>query len=124
VGRVVSDLVLRTRAHDLLLWLLVATARWPKRLRHGLTSRIEADGVALVAGLARAEALRGAARLDALGDADGRLASLRALLRVGRDLGLLSAGAYEQVFDRLGEIGRLLGGWMRTERAAQGALVG
>ena len=109
-----SEHVLRTRAHDLLVWTLTTTARWPKRLRHGFTSTLEAHVVGLVSDLAEAEARRGRARVEALQRADGRLASARALLRVCTDLGVLSNGAYEAVAERTAEIGRLLGGWLNV----------
>jgi len=113
-----TEHVLRSKTHDFLVWLLERTARWPKRLRYGLTGPLEQTVVLLVADLAEAEARRDAARLEALGRADGRLAAARALLRVGRDLGVLSSGSYEHAAVRTDEVGRLLGGWMR---AGQGA---
>lgn len=110
-----TDHVLRSRVHDLALWLLPHTARWPKRLRYALAQPVEVAAVALAVDLAEAETRRGRVRAEALARADGRLMGLRALLRLARDLGLLSSGAYEYVAERLDEVGRLLGGWMRRE---------
>jgi hypothetical protein len=111
-----KETIAATRAHDLARDLLVRTARWPKRLRYGLTGRVEGAAVDLVSALARAEACRGPARLRCLAEADLALASLRSLLRLGTDLGILSAGAEAHLAGRLEETGRLLGGWVRTER--------
>jgi|GEM_PF-192964 len=109
-----SEHVLRSRAHDFLVWALSTTARWPKRMRYGFTGALEGHLVGIVSDLAEAEARRGEARVEALRRADGRLAAARALLRVAVDLGVLSSGAYEQAAERAAEIGRLLGGWLSS----------
>ncbi len=57
-----TDHVLLVRAQDLLLDVLPRTARWPKRLRPGLTGRLEGMLVDVVCDVARADALRGRAR--------------------------------------------------------------
>lgn len=100
---------------DFVLDLLPRTARWPRRLRRTLTERVEGSILDLSALLARAEAQRGAMRSRLLRDADGLLAAHRDLLRLAGSLHLLSAGSRAHLDVLLGEIGRLLGGWLRRE---------
>ena len=50
-----------------------------------------------------------------LREADVTLAKLRLYLRLCHDLDLLSRGQYEHAARLVDEIGRLLGGWRKTE---------
>jgi hypothetical protein len=49
--------------------------------------------------------------------ADHAVVRLRGALRLARDLGLLSPGALRQADERLGAIGRMIGGWRRRPAA-------
>ena len=106
------------RAHDLLLWLLPHTARWPKHLRHSLTLRVEAEAIDLLLCLIRANVARGERRVAILEVADERLEGLRALLRLSHDLGVFSSGELRHVATILSAVGRLLGGWMKKTKGS------
>ena len=54
--------------------------------------------------------------LPALRQADVTLATLRVYLRLCRDLQLLKFNQYEHVARMVNEIGRLLGGWIKSTR--------
>jgi hypothetical protein len=53
----------------------------------------------------------------ALRSADAALGRLRSYLRLAHRWGWLSDGQYAHVSAMVAEIGRLLGGWLRSERA-------
>jgi hypothetical protein len=64
-----------------------------------------------------ANSVRGDARRRWLEVADGRLACLRALLRLAYDLELLGGTQVKYAAERVDELGRLLGAWKKgTDR--------
>jgi hypothetical protein len=104
------------RTHDLLLWLLERTARFPKHERFRMARRVE-EGVfafrdlLLQAGRLPKEERDEKRRL--LAEADLELDRLRFAVRLCQELKLLSFKQYEYCAERLVEIGRLLGGWVK-----------
>ncbi len=66
--------------------------------------------------LAEAETSRGQFRCKALTTADRHLTRLRIYLRLVYHWHWLSSGQYEHVSRMLLEIGRLLGGWLKSSR--------
>lgn len=87
------------------------TQAFPKRLRHSLTNRIE---VRLLSVLEQVnDAAYGRDRLEKLELADRDLSALRVHVRLAYDLKALSHGQYEEAAQRLGEAGRILGGWLK-----------
>ena len=55
--------------------------------------------------------------MSALRDADAALGRLRIYLRFAHRWHCLSDGQYAHAGGMVGEIGRLLGGWLRSQRA-------
>lgn len=105
-----------TRTYDLLLWLLPATIRFPRQQRFVLAEALQRTALDFQEWLIEAN-LAGETR-PALRQADVSLTKLRFYLRLCRDLELLSLGQYEHVGRMVSEIGRLLGGWMKSSQAA------
>jgi hypothetical protein len=66
--------------------------------------------------LTAAEAQAGRGRLSALRDADAALGCLRIYLRLAHRWRWLSDGQYAQAGGMVGEIGRLLGGWLKAAK--------
>ena len=54
--------------------------------------------------------------LPLLAEVDKSLIRLRAYLRLSRDLKLLSSGQYEHASRMAAEVGRLLGGWIKSKK--------
>lgn len=94
-------------------WLLERTARFPKRLRHSLTDRIENLALGILEDVTSA-AYR-SSKMEKLKSADDRLNRLRVMVRLGHELRLLSHGQYEEAAKRLDTAGRLLGAWIRQQ---------
>ncbi len=84
-----QDMVIFSRTFDLLEWLLPKSERFPRAYRSTVTLR----------------------------NADAALGRLRVYLRLAHRWRWLSDGQYEHVGGMVAEIGRLLGGWLRSERA-------
>jgi hypothetical protein len=105
------------KTYDLLLWLLERTARFPRHERFRMARRLEESAFAfydllLQAGRLGDERARDKRRL--LLQADLELDRLRLHVRMCQDLKLLSFKQYTHCAERLVEIGRLLGGWLKT----------
>jgi hypothetical protein len=103
-----------SRMYDLLLWLLPQVAQFPRAHRFGLGERITRLGLDLQDTLISAGLKPVSERRSFLFQADIQLAKLRRLLRLCKDLQVLSMGQYEHVSRMLAEIGRLLGGWHKS----------
>jgi len=105
------------KTYDLLLWLLGRTARFPKNERFRMARRVEESAFAfydliLQAGRMGNDRARDKRRL--LLRADLELDRLRLNVRLCQDLKLLSFKQYAFCAEQLVEIGRLLGGWLKT----------
>ena len=105
------------KTYDLLLWLLERSARFPKNERFRMARRLEDSAFAfydllLQAGRPGEGRARDKRRL--LLQADLELDRLRLHVRLCQDLTLLNFKQYEYCAERLVEIGRLLGGWLKT----------
>ncbi len=110
-----NDLILFEKWMDTTRWLLERTERFPKRLRHSLTERIDLLAIAILEDVTGA-AYRKDPRPD-LANANSRLNRLRVVLRLAHELKVLSHDHYREGAERLGEAGRLLGGWMRKGKS-------
>ena len=112
-----QEMVIFTRTFDLLEWLLPKSERFPRAYRSTVTRRLMDAALDLQEALTTAEARVGRGRLSALRDADAALARLRIYLRLAHRWRWLSDGQYAHAGGMVGEIGRLLGGWIKAEQA-------
>ncbi len=108
------DMVIFSRTFDLLEWLLPKSERFPRAYRSTVTQRLMDAALDLQDLLFTAQSRRGSRRRDALAEADAALSRLRLYLRLAHHWRWLSDGQYEHVSAMVAEIGRLLGGWIRS----------
>lgn len=106
-----------SRTYDFLLWVLPQAAKFPRLYRFTLAERVQRLALDLHATLIAAGLRRGPERALRLREADVQLAQLRHTLRLCADLNLLTLAQYEHAAERLTEIGKLLGGWQKTNSA-------
>ena len=108
-----------TKSYDLLRWLIPLAIAFPRSHRFTLAERVQATALDFH------ETLIAAAKGDdhsarrTLRDADLALERLRFQLRLAHDLGLMSHGQYRDGAERLAEVGRLLGAWIKKDNAAR-----
>jgi hypothetical protein len=112
-----QDMVIFSRTFDLLEWLLPKSERFPRAYRSTLTQRLMDAALDLQEVLVAAQSREGRSRVSALRNADAALGRLRIYLRLAHRWRWLSDGQYGHVSGMVAEIGRLLGGWLRSERA-------
>ncbi len=104
---------LYTRTYDLLLWLIPQAQNFPRKHRFGLAERIQQLALDFQDSLVAAGKSGGVARRDCLCRADVELEQLRVWVRLARDLQCLSVRQYEHAARLIGEVGRLLGAWLK-----------
>ena len=102
-----------TRTYDLLRWLIPATVKFPRQHRFVLAETVQRIALRFQEEILEAAYSKRPQLL--LQQADTTLAKLRLYLRLCHDLDLLSRGQYEYVSRMVDEIGRLLGGWRKSQ---------
>ena len=105
------------KSHQLLVWLLQHTARFPKSERFRMAKRVDDSAFRFYDLIARATK-SGEKRRSVLLEADLELDRLRLNVRLCVELTLLNNAQYEYAAAALVEIGKLLGGWIKTTAAA------
>ncbi len=102
-----------TKTYDFLHWLTGHVARFPKSERFRLARRIEDSGYAFFDYILMA-ARHPDQRQSWLTNADDELARLRFYLRLAKGHQLSSSKQYQHASGLVVEIGKLLGGWLKT----------
>jgi hypothetical protein len=100
------------KSYDLMAWLIPRTLAFPKSQRGVLARQVQAQLFAFYEALV--DAGLSEAPLPHLRRADASLTKLRAYLRLCRDLQLLSVRQYGYASQQVAEVGRLLGGWLKS----------
>ncbi len=104
--------VVVVKAYDLVLWLLPKAETFSRSYRFSLGERIVAHPLDLL--LALVEAAYAANKAGPLQQASTMVNALRYLLRLAKDLRLLTVDSYAFAGERLEEIGRMVGGWQKS----------
>lgn len=100
--------------YDLVVWYTQRTERFPKSLRITLGDRIDNKLLDMLELSVRARYAKDPRR--SLGSLNMELDLLRYLTRLAHDRGALQTKQYEYVAKALDDIGRQVGGWLRSER--------
>lgn len=107
-----------TRSFDFLTWILPVTNHFPRAHRHTVTRRLLDASFEMREHLEAANRRRGGDRIARLRDADEALDRVRVYVRLTSRWGWLSDGQYRHASEMLSEVGRLLGGWLRSSSSA------
>ncbi|MGE3549635.1 MAG: diversity-generating retroelement protein Avd [Geobacter sp.] len=107
-----QDLVIYQRMYDFMLYLFPIVDRFPKHEKFALCVNIKNCCIETARLIVRANKARNKRPL--LFDIDVALEELRLLLRFSRDRRHLSNKSYECSARQIGEVGRLLGGWLKS----------
>ena len=107
------EMVIFTRTFEFLSWLMPLTNHFPKSQRFLVTTRLLNAAFDLREHLDAANLRRDSQRLECLLQADEALAKVRLYFRLARRWGWIGDASYLHGSDMLGEIGKLLGGWIK-----------
>ena len=100
------------RAYDFTLWLLPKAEKFSRSYRFSVGDRLVATTLDLL--LLLVEASYTARKAHLLQQAVAKVNAVRYLLRLAKDLRLLSVDSYGFASDKLDEIGRMSGGWRKS----------
>lgn len=100
------------KTYDLMAWLIPRTLAFPKSQRGVLARQVQQQLFGLYELLVDAAGCEDP--LPVLRRADATLTKLRTYLRLSKELRLLSLRQYGHVCRLVAEVGRLLGGWMKS----------
>jgi hypothetical protein len=100
------------KVYDFVLWLLPKVENFPRAYRFTVGDRLSAQGLDLMTTLVEAAYSRD--KEDLLTQANRKINSTRYLLRLAKDLKLLSIDSYAFSAEKLDEIGRMVGGWRKA----------
>jgi four helix bundle protein len=103
------------RTYDFVAWLIPLTIKFPRSQRFVMAAALQREALRFQELLIEAaHAKRQSALLQS---ADAELDKVRTHLRLALEMGLLNSGQYEHAARLLTEIGKLLGGWLKTLQA-------
>ena len=100
------------KTYDLVLWLVQKVENFPRSYRFTVGERLTANGLDLLAVLV--EAAYAKEKTALLEQASRKVNATRMLLRMAKDLKLLSMDAYAFSAGSLDEVGRMVGGWSKS----------
>ena len=102
-----------TKTYDLILWSCHHTSKFPRNHRFVLGERIERSLYSVLETLIAAKYTKNRQRL--LEDANLTLEILRFQMRLAKDLQCVKVESYAFAAKSIDEIGRLVGGWLRSK---------
>jgi hypothetical protein len=104
--------VVVSKAYDFVLWLLPKAEKLPRSYRFSVGERLVSHGLDLL--LVLVESAYASNKAGLLQEANRNVNGLRYLLRLSKDLRMLSVDAYGFAAENLDEIGRMVGGWQKS----------
>ena len=107
-----QELLVITKTYDFILWSCHHTSRFPRNHRFVLGERIERNLYDLLETLIKARYTR--QRRLLLEQVNLTLEILRFQMRLAKDLQCLKANSYAFAAQAIDEIGKLVGGWLKS----------
>ena len=107
-----EELKILQKTYDMLQYLYQSLQQYPKAEKYVLAADTKAAAYELLRLLITAN--KRYHKKTTMQDADIQLDILRHLIRLGKDLGFLPIKKFEVLSGMTTEIGKMLGGWMRT----------
>ena len=107
------DLPIFHKAYDFIIVCSEYTAKFPKKDRYALGVKIENASLDFLMLVMRANYGSGALRENLLGEASITLDMLKVLVRIAKDKKSIQPNQYFILEERLQDVGRQLGGWIR-----------
>ncbi len=115
-----KELTIYQKLYDLILYAIPILNKYPKSQRYVLAQQTE-NTLLEIARLIVEANREHQGRVRLLWQVDGKLEEFRLLIRLAKDLGMLPVKQYGDMAERAGEIGKMLGGWLKQTKAVSGA---
>jgi len=107
-----ENLVIYQKVYDLMIYLFPIIDRFPKYEKFVLCTQVKNCIIDIARRIIRANKSR--SKRPLLYDIDVSIEELRMLIRFSHDRKYLFHNSYAETSKRINEIGRLLGGWMKS----------
>ncbi len=92
------------------------TKLFPKKDRYSLGGKLETNTLLILESIIFASQTKGEKKISVLEDASVKLDILKILIRLGKDIQVLDNKKYLELQTLLQEIGKMLGGWLRSAK--------
>ena len=112
------DIPIFKKAYELTKKLYELRGTVPKHDRYALWQRCENLLLEVLEGILLASQLRKSQKLEPLEQVSVKLNVLRVFLRLAKDLKIMDLKKYGLLEEMVDEIGRMLGGWIKSTREA------
>lgn len=109
-----EELKILQKTYDMIQYGYTCLRQFPKSEKYALASEMKAVMARLLRLIIQAN--KRYFKKTTLQDIDIELATLRAYTRLAKDLGFLSIKKYENWSKLLSEIGKMLGGWIKSTK--------
>lgn len=109
------DLKVFQKTYDMFLYLHTILKKFPKSERFTLVQRIENAALDVLQAIIQAN--HDSLRKDSLTLASVELEKLRIFIRLSKDMKFISIQEYEMLSQFTTEIGRMIGGWIKSEKS-------
>jgi len=107
-----KNLSIFEKTYELILWLYPTVNKFPKSQRFVLGQQIENTVLEILKGIIQANHERN--KLGFLQQISVDLDKLRILIRLSKDLKFINIKQYQFAADKVNEIGKMLGGWIKS----------
>jgi four helix bundle protein len=107
-----ENLIIYQRVYDLMIYLFPIIDRFPRHEKFVLCTELKNCILIIARKIVRANKSRN--KRPILYDIDVAIEEVRLLIRFAHDRKYLSHKSYEETSKRINEIGRLLGGWLKS----------
>jgi four helix bundle protein len=109
-----NELAIFQKTYELIQYLYPLVNKFPKTQKFVLGQRIENSAVEVLEGIITANSVRD--KSAALEKTSVELEKLRVFMRLAKDLRFMSFEQYEHASALINETGRMLGGWVKTQK--------
>jgi len=111
-----KNLSIFEKTYELILWLYPTVNKFPKSQRFVLGQQIENTVLEILKGIIQTNQEK--SKLTFLKQISVDLDKLRILIRLSKDLKFINLKQYQFSADKVNEIGKMLGGWIRSQDKA------
>jgi len=111
-GKMFQDLAIFEKTYELILWLYPTVNKFPKSQRFVLGQHIESTVLKILEEIIQANQEMN--KLLYLKQISVDLDKLRILIRLSKDLKFISVKQYQFAAEKVNEIGKMLGGWIKS----------
>jgi hypothetical protein len=111
------DIPIFKQSYELYKMLHQFRIKVAKQDRHTLWQRLENSTLEVLEGILRASSMTKSEKLPVLEEVSHNLNVTRVFIRLAKDTEIIDFPKYENLQNRVDEIGRMLGGWIKQVRS-------